>query len=208
MSILLVMMNMEFGSWKLGEDFQPAPQFRTLYFIYLALLVIVGILIGILPAYLFGPPILSLIFVISFLAVVFFTVYWIPKYYGTIRYKLDQEEVEWHRGVWFKNTGIVPYNRITNVDISQGPISRFLGIGTVKIQTAGYSNPNQAWGNPSEITIQGVVEFESLRNILIGFVRGRKPLAVQTFPEEPGDGNQILEELVEIKELLREITKK
>jgi len=53
-----------------------------------------------------------------------------------------------------------------------------------------------------------VVEFESLRNILIGFVRVRKPLAVQTFPEEPGDGNQILEELVEIKELLREITKK
>jgi len=114
------MMNMEFGSWKLGEDFQPAPQFRTLYFIYLALLVIVGILIGILPAYLFGPPILSLIFVISFLAVVFFTVYWIPKYYGTIRYKLDQEEVEWHRGVWFKNTGIVPYNRITNVGHQPG----------------------------------------------------------------------------------------
>ena len=80
---------MEFESWKLGEDFQPAPHFRTLYFIYLALLVIVGILIWILPAYLFGPPILTLIFVIAFLAVVFFTVYCLSKYYGTIRYKLD-----------------------------------------------------------------------------------------------------------------------
>jgi hypothetical protein len=52
------------------------------------------------------------------------------------------------------------------------------------------------------------VEYESLRNILIGLVRGRKPLAVQTFPEKPGDDNQILEELVEIKELLGEISKK
>ncbi|MEM2082887.1 MAG: PH domain-containing protein [Nitrososphaerota archaeon] len=32
-------------------------------------------------------------------------------------YKLTEDEIIWKRGVWFKSTGIVPYNRITNIDV-------------------------------------------------------------------------------------------
>ncbi len=84
---------------------------------------------------------------------------------------MDDEEIEWRRGVWFKNTGIIPYNRITNVDIAQGPIARMLNIGTLKIQTAGYSNPNQGWGTSSEITINGVGGFEELRHVMMDRVK-------------------------------------
>jgi membrane protein YdbS with pleckstrin-like domain len=54
-------------------------------------------------------------------------------------YELRDDEINWKRGVWFRTTGIVPYNRITNLDVRQGPFMRYLGISTLAIQTAGYS---------------------------------------------------------------------
>lgn len=200
-------------NWKMGEEFNPAKQLKTLYYIYFVIIIIFAVLIWLIPVSIFMSLSTTIIIAIPLLVILLFILYWIPKFYSTIIYKLDNEEVEWRRGVWFKNTGIVPYNRITNVDISQGPISRMLNIGSLKIQTAGYSNPNQGWGNPSEITIDGVEGFEELRHIIMDRVRGRRPMAVQTFVEThdevEGDvQGRIVTELMEIKELLRKISEK
>jgi len=200
-------------NWKMGEEFNPAKQLKTLYYIYFVITIIFAVLIWLIPVSIFAPLSATIMIAIPVLVILLFVLYWIPKFYSTIIYKLDNEEVEWRRGVWFKNTGIVPYNRITNVDISQGPISRMLNIGSLKIQTAGYSNPNQGWGNPSEITIDGVEGFEELRHIIMDRMRGRKPMAVQTFVEThdevEGDvQGRIVTELIEIKELLRKISEK
>ncbi|MCZ7406160.1 MAG: PH domain-containing protein, partial [Candidatus Methanoperedens sp.] len=138
-------------------------------------------------------------FLIPILAILIFVSYWIPKYYDTMLYKLTQNELIWRRGVWFKNTGIVPYNRITNIDIVQGPVSRNLGIASIKIQTAGYSGPANG-GRIAEITIEGMEQFEDLRELIMGFVRGNKPLAVETYEEDVN--LKILDELVKIRELM------
>ena len=188
---------------KIGEKFKPAPQFKKLYNIYLILMILVFILPWYLPMLLFAPIWLILIFSIPTLFILIFIVYWIPKYYETMVYKLTENEIVWRRGVWFKNTGIVPYNRITNVDISQGPISRMLGIASLKIQTAGYSAPS---GKSAEIKIEGMGQFEELRETIIGFVRGRKPVAVETY-EKDAD-SKVLNELVKIRKLLEKISKK
>lgn len=198
-------------NWKIGDEFNPAPQLKSLYYIYFIVTIIFGILIWLIPLTVFAPLFITLAIGIPIIFILIFTTYWIPKFYSTIIYKLDEEEMEWRRGVWFKNTGIIPYNRITNVDIAQGPISRMLKIGSLKIQTAGYSNPNQGWGTSSEITIDGVEEFEELRHIIMDKVKGRKPVAVQTFDETSeisGDiQKEILRELIEIKELLKKDSK-
>ena len=123
-----------------------------------------------------------------------------PKYYDTMLYKLTQNEIIWRRGVWFKNTGIVPYNRITNIDIVQGPISRSLRIASIKIQTAGYSGPSGSGGMLAEIRIEGMEEFEDLRELIMGFVRGKKPMAVEANEEDIN--LKILDELVKIRELM------
>ncbi|MBE0517366.1 MAG: PH domain-containing protein [Methanophagales archaeon] len=102
-----------------------------------------GILFGVLtwyiPVLLFAPVIVTLGVSLLILAILIFIAYWIPEYYETMRYKLTANEIVRRRGVWFKQTGIVPYSRITNIDTTQGPISRMLGIAALKIQTAGYS---------------------------------------------------------------------
>jgi membrane protein YdbS with pleckstrin-like domain len=63
---------------------------------------------------------------------------WVRIYYVSMWYELRDDEMSWKRGVWFRRTGIVPYNRITNLDVIQGPVMRRFGISTLSIQTAGY----------------------------------------------------------------------
>ncbi len=189
---------------KVGEEFRPAQQFKSLYYIYL----ILGTLFGILPwcipmAYFIGqasdnaPFVVTFFFLMPLLSFLIFVAYWIPKYYDTMLYKLTDNEVVWRRGVWFKKTGIVPYNRITNIDIAQGPISRMLGIASLKIQTAGYSAPS---GGKAEIRIDGMEQFEELRELIMSFVRGKKPVAVETYEEDVN--SKILDELVKIRKSL------
>ncbi len=74
-----------------------------------------------MPVLLFAPAIAGMIISAVILAVLIFTAYWIPKYCISMVYRLTDHDMTWRRGVWFKKTGIVPYNRITNVDIDQGP---------------------------------------------------------------------------------------
>lgn len=185
---------------KIGEGFTPAPQFKNLYYIYFMSAILVVILTCNIPLLLFAPFVVTLSVSIPILAIFIFIAYWIPKYYDTVYYKLTENEIVWRRGVWFKKTGIVPYNRITNVDIVQGPISRMLGIASLKIQTAGYSAPSRGFGSLAEIRIEGMEQFEELRELIIGFVRGKKPVAVETYEEDIN--LKILNELVKIRELL------
>ncbi len=103
---------------------------------------------------------------------------WAYLYYDTVRYLLTPTEMTWGRGVLWKQTGIVPYNRITNVDIVQGPVMRVFGISDLRIQTAGYSASQMA-----EIKLQGIRDPEPLRAIIMDFVRSGYPVAAVTGAE-------------------------
>ncbi len=183
-------------SFKIGKDFKPSPQFKKRYYIYLLLTVILIILPGYLIILIFAPFEITFVVTAIILAIILFLAYWVPEYYDSMTYRLNENEIVWHRGVWFKNTGIVPYSRITNVDITQGPISRRLGIADLRIQTAGYSGQPQA-----EIRIEGIENFEELRDLIMSFVKGRATVAEETYEKE--DINlKILDELIKIRKLL------
>jgi len=185
-----------------GEVFKPSPQFRKLYYIYLVLVILLVILPWYIPALLSAPFQWKVAISIPLLAILIFIAYWISKYYDTVIYMLTENEIEWKKGVWFRNTAIVPYNRITNIEITQGPISRKLGIAALKIQTAGYSAQQAG----AELTIVGVEQFEDLKELIMDFVRAKKAAAVETY-EKDKDSN-ILEELVKIRELLEKALEK
>jgi membrane protein YdbS with pleckstrin-like domain len=190
---------------KLGEEFRAAPAYKKYYYINLTAILLLFFFSWYIPLILLAPVeitiIISIFLGIPVLIITMITLHWIPKYYDTLKYKLTQNEMVWRRGVWFRKTGIVPYNRITNIDIEQGPISRKLGIGSLKIQTAGYSGASGGTGRSAEIRIEGVVHFEELRQFIMGFVHGRKQAGPATgVYEHPED--KVLEELVKIRKLL------
>jgi len=116
--------------------------------------------------------------------------------------------MSWKRGVLFHTTGIVPYNRITNLDIKQGPVMRWLGISTRSIQTAGYSGQVVP-----EIRIEAIEHAEELRELIRSMVRGGYAAAgdgTGTGAHKPplassgSTHQQMLEELKKIRSLLEQ----
>jgi membrane protein YdbS with pleckstrin-like domain len=190
--------------YPLNTPFKPAAALKTSFavnFLGMVLLIAGCMIIPVL----FGTGMDFLIIAafgagIIILVVVFFI--WLSLYYDRMWYELREDEMSWKRGVWFHTMGIVPYNRITNLDIKQGPVMRALGISTLALQTAGYSG--QA---VPEIRIEGMEHAEELRETLRSLVRHTSALGdgtggVQTAPASTDQ--KIFEELVKIRLVLEQ----
>lgn len=183
---------------RIGEAFGPAPQYRSYLYVYLTLTIVIFVLPWLVPAILAAPAVVAAVTGVPILAGVLFTLYWIPLYYRSISYRLTVTEITWQRGVWFRQTGIVPYNRITNVDITQGPLMRFFSFSALRVQTAGYSAQARA-----EIVLNGIEDAGDLQEKIMGFVRRGGPVAVEGEPEAPAvAADAVVEELRAIRRLL------
>ena len=126
--------------------------------------------------------------------------YWIPRFYSSLKYVLDDDDVTVTKGVWWKTKSVVPYNRITNINIYQGPISRHFGLAKLAIQTAGFSGVSSSGHKTAEAELIGIRNFEETKDVIVGLVRGMKPQAVEAEEEPPKHLNeQILEELRRIR---------
>jgi membrane protein YdbS with pleckstrin-like domain len=156
-------------------------------------------------------PFVTLAILAGLIAIIVVFVVWTKLYYDTMGYELHDDELRWHRGVWFRTTGIVPYNRITNLDLKQGPVMRWLKISTISVQTAGYSG--QA---VPEIRIEAIEQAEELREILRNSVRacsgrsdgtgtgGQAPPTADPPVATTGTSILILDELKKIRVLLEQ----
>jgi len=200
---------------KVDEEFHPDISMKNLYYIYLALGVTVFYLSWMIPAivaaFLFLPSnrafVITAALLSPLLVAVLFTAFWVPNYYSSIRYAFTSTEVVVEKGVYWKRKSFVPYNRITNIDIVQGPIARHFGLGTVKIQTAGYSAGGGGTTHVAEAVLLNVKNFEELKDTIMNFVRKLKPMAVEAEAEvvtPESISQQILNELRKIREILEE----
>lgn len=55
-------------------------------------------------------------------------------------WRLTKVGLEVRHGVWWKHLQAVPWARVQHADVSQGPLQRMYGIGTLTVHTAGTSN--------------------------------------------------------------------
>lgn len=194
---------------KIGEKFTPHPNLKKVYMIYLSLAAIPMLVATILPIYAvlaFAPEMwreawaCTFIPLIVVLIILGFVAYWIPKYYDSISFVIDKEEVIVNRGVWWKMKHVVPYSRVMSVDVIQGPISRRFGIGSVHVHTAGYTGPAGGTAGPgtrsAEATIWGIPNFVEIRDTIIEMVRGKPLFGVGVASDISAE---ILEELRKIR---------
>jgi len=67
--------------------------------------------------------------------------WWLQYYpalaYAHASYRIDEDVIEIRRGVVFRRIISVPRTRVQHTDVSQGPIERAHGLGTLVIYTAG-----------------------------------------------------------------------
>ncbi len=190
----------------LYEDFKPEGKYTgylTLTYLVLIFILWVGCCSWMFVDRVFLPFIFIGLAVLAVCGI--FIIVWAVLYYKSVVYHLNDTEMTWRRGVFFRKTGIVPYNRITNVDIVQGPVMRLFSIYHLKIETAG----GGASKNSAEIQIEGISNPEPLRQMIMDFVRGQKPAAAATGTEYKSsvgsvDMQALLEEVSAIRRLLEE----
>jgi membrane protein YdbS with pleckstrin-like domain len=195
---------MPLTQFRLGEPFRPAPQYRSYLYAYLVVILALFVLPWLVPIILLSPAVVAAVTAVPILAIIVFVVYWVPLYHRSITYQLTLTEITWQRGVWFRQTGIVPYNRITNVDIVQGPLMRVFSFSALRVQTAGYSGQARA-----EIVLNGIEDPKALQEMIMGFVRRTGPVAVGGEPEQPPvAADAVVEELRAIRRLLEIQVKK
>jgi len=196
-----------------NAPFRPSPAFIPWFIIDFLLFVALMLACTVLPILFSGAMDLFAAMAIlgGLVLITIIFVVWTRLYYDTMLYELHDDELRWRRGVWFRTTGIVPYNRITNLDLRQGPVMRWLGISTISVQTAGYSG--QA---VPEIRIEAIEQAEELRELLRASVRacsaagdgtgtsGQAPRPADTPVATIGTSMLMLDELKKIRVLLEQ----
>jgi uncharacterized protein len=81
---------------------------------------------------------------------------WPPIAYRFASYRIDDDGLEILRGVYWRTITNVPRSRVQHTDVSQGPLERRYGLGTLMVYTAGTQH--------SQVTLSGL-EFTVARRI-------------------------------------------
>jgi membrane protein YdbS with pleckstrin-like domain len=61
-------------------------------------------------------------------------------------YRVDENGIQIRHGVWWRSVVDVPKSRVQHTDVSQGPVERNFGLGTLVIHTAGTQNASVPLG--------------------------------------------------------------
>ena len=85
--------------------------------------------------------------------------------FRTLRYVFDDEGVSMRWGVLFRREVSLTYARIQDLHLVSNVVERWLGLGRIQVQTASGSAK-------AEMTIEGLPDFEELRDRLYSRMRG------------------------------------
>jgi len=138
--------------------------------------------------------------IFGWIIIMIFVIIWIPAAFNALEYYIDDEGVKMRCGVVWKKQVTVPYSKITNVDITQGPMQRYYNIGTIHVQTAGASGKQ---GERAELKINGIKELEEVRDTIIKKVKDSTYLAGRA--GELKEGGLSVEKASVFEDMLREL---
>ncbi|MDZ7837561.1 MAG: PH domain-containing protein [Actinomycetota bacterium] len=125
---------------------------------------------------------------------------WIPAAYRVAEYSIGKNGVKMKWGVLWKKEVNVPYAKITNVDITRGPLERALNIGTIHLQTAGAGGQQ---GQKAELKLPGIEHLNSVQKTVIAKIG---PLAAAPVKQE--DQGKILKDILEQTKAIAALLKK
>mgnify|MGYP001823832379 CR=1 FL=1 len=104
---------------------------------------------------------LMILFITFFLDLVWWVtaMFLLGPYYRSLRYEVQDDEVIVHAGIWTQSVKHVPYRTVTNLTVKRDVLDRWLGLGTLNIQTAGMSGQKGAEEHLAGLTdVQGVYD--------------------------------------------------
>jgi len=144
------------------------------------------------------PVFFGVIFLLWLIAVPI-TKLWIKN----LSYYIDEDRITIHKGILSKIKQNVPYRAITDFQLYRSLYDRFLGIASIKLQTAGQSPTATGF----EAKLSGLTNWDDLLENLRAKVKRlypsiAAPEATESIANENGLLEKILEELKEIRNAL------
>jgi putative membrane protein len=124
--------------------------------------------------------------------------------YHTMRFKFTDDGISMSWGILFRREVIVNYARIQDIHLRSNFVERWLGLARILVQTA-------SGDSSAEMTIEGIREFEALRDFLYSRMRGVKdhahpPAPAATLSPLPaGDAGELVAALRETAAELRAV---
>lgn len=95
--------------------------------------------------------------------------------YHTMKYRFDEEGISMSWGILFRRQVNLTYARIQDIHLTSGIVQRWLGLADIHIQTASGSAT-------AEMKIEGLLEYEMLRDFLYTRMRGYRDKAAHAVP--------------------------
>jgi uncharacterized protein len=107
--------------------------------------------------------------IVSLFAGPLFPVVFIPFLirYSTLRFKFDDDGISMCWGILFRREIYLTYRRIQDINLTRNIVQRWMNLSTISVQTA--SGKAEA-----EMSIEGIIQSEELRNYLYSNMRGAK----------------------------------
>ena len=116
--------------------------------------------------------------------------------YHTMRYVVEEEGITMRWGILFRREVSLTYARIQDIHLTSNFVERWLGLAKVQVQTASGSSS-------AEMTIEGLPQFEAIRDFLYSRMRGARDRAAATGGGPAGE--LAAGTLPEVAEALREV---
>lgn len=104
--------------------------------------------------------------------------------YATMRYRFDDEGVSMRWGLLFRREVNLTFARIQDIHLSSGLLQRWLGLADVQIQTASGSAT-------AEMTIEGLLEYQEVRDFLYSKMRGLRGAAGEPPALAPAPADEV-----------------
>lgn len=119
--------------------------------------------------------------------------------YHTMRYKFTNEGISMRWGILFRREIILNYARIQDIHLQSNIVERWLGLARILVQTASGSAS-------AEMTLEGLKQFEAVRDFLYSRMRGVKDLHQAPHPVAPEPAGAAVHELAAVlKDIAAEV---
>ena len=118
-----------------------------------------------------------------------------------LSYVIREDRVTIHKGILTKTKQNIPYRAVTDFVLHRSLYDRFLGIGSIRVQTAGQSQT----GTGYEGNLAGLLNFDNLHGELREKIKVLHPSQNVEVKREVADKDVLEEILNEIKQIRRKL---
>lgn len=83
---------------------------------------------------------------------------YINRYFNSLYCELTTRALHFKKGVWFQIERTIPLDKIQDLTFREGPVLRYWGLSTLKVETAGQSAQNS-----SDMSLIGIIDSRNFR---------------------------------------------